>query len=1159
MKKKSLSAWWVWLFLLFLWGAPLLGKENISVKDIITLKKLGYTDQDILKELKENKVQLALKKTDIEALKKAGIGKKVIEWLIRSAPKQASPKITWNKLLAWLKEGRTVDKILLDFRQAQLPALTPKRALELIKKKAPLPILLYLKQKTLNKSNLEDLLQEKTSLPVIRILCEDLGLNWKPAPKEALALIKKGLPGNLVRKMVRGEFKGNKRKKPFIEGSHYKKEEGESGFIGYEHIGREFRIPYPKGWKALRSNKDGNIEYLFTPDLVQDPEKAIRGFTFQRIFLSTNTSFSILSLNQIAQKSHLLLISSEPGLKAITSFTPFFLGGKQGLGRDYVGRLKKKKGDFWGRMGILRDGRILYLVNYYCPLKERDKFQPIFERMAKNSRLGLPKVHQRTRKWEAHELVQKYKKSVVCVIAGTEKGWVSSGSGFIIRKDGYVVTNHHVVWNSKEKKFFTKFLIAWDASLNLKPVYAYLVGAKREYVSNLVKSLTLGGADIALLKIMEPGNYQPVRLTPLHEIALGDPVVAMGFPRVDLFVDLEKMNLSIFVTKGGIVRFNRDDKNRVKSIYTDAKITHGNSGGPCFDLNTGGVFGINTFGAWHGIETDIPQLKNLQLGDLVGYYGVIPLRYVFHEFPEFTRFPAGYDKNLTIEDRIILARDFLNQQHLSAAKRQLKKALVLDKKNSEAWMLLGVVELLSGNRKGLAYLEKSLTYNPKNLEALVFLGSLYLELKDFVKSAEYVERALEAGPDDYQVHLLRGKIYLAVKRYKEAIEEAQKADQLAAHILPEPLVLWGKALYQKGDLEEGKKKFEEAIKANPFHIPAWLGLGKYYEQKNMFEAAIIEYGKLKRKIPRAYESYEAIGRCYQKLQEYEKSYQNYAKAIELCSKSGKKLSKELLYNTSWLAFHILKKNDLALKAMVRYLNLYGLTKGSHKGHLLAAQIYQGMNRFGPAFSHYSLAYAISPKNSEVEKMGKEIRKAPLGMNDLVLLSRLGYTAPLLMNLIRVTPLAFQITKKKEVVRLAKAGIDVDVILYILKIQKERKRIGQPVTPGGDGKRENPAPSTETNNNSVVGKWRGHTILPPQGDVIVVLFFRRNGKFFMGFYHPQTWQLLLQLSGTYFCQKNRIIMDVISPQRKRIQYLYVRQGNMLKIGSQGGWDILYKIP
>jgi len=136
------------------------------------------------------------------------------------------------------------------------------------------------------------------------------------------------------------------------------------------------------------------------------------------------------------------------------------------------------------------------------------------------------------------------------------------GSGFIIKEDGIVITNNHVIANAED------ILVR--------------VGDK-EYKAKLVG--TDPYMDVAVLKMETNDKFKPVKFGDSDTARVGDWAVAIGNP----------FGLGGTVTAGIISARNRDiNLTRYDDfIQTDASINQGNSGGPLFNLK-GEVIGINT-------------------------------------------------------------------------------------------------------------------------------------------------------------------------------------------------------------------------------------------------------------------------------------------------------------------------------------------------------------------------------------------------------------------------------------------------------------------------------------------------------------------------------------------------------------------------------------
>jgi Do/DeqQ family serine protease len=141
----------------------------------------------------------------------------------------------------------------------------------------------------------------------------------------------------------------------------------------------------------------------------------------------------------------------------------------------------------------------------------------------------------------------------------------SLGSGSIVRADGVILTNHHVIDGAQEITVVTADRREWPASVLLDDPRA----------------------DLAVLKIDPKGEQLPtIAIDDATDVQVGDLVLAIGDP----------FGVGQTVTNGIISALARSDTGAnsfASFIQTDAAINPGNSGGPLVDMN-GDLIGVNT-------------------------------------------------------------------------------------------------------------------------------------------------------------------------------------------------------------------------------------------------------------------------------------------------------------------------------------------------------------------------------------------------------------------------------------------------------------------------------------------------------------------------------------------------------------------------------------
>lgn len=171
----------------------------------------------------------------------------------------------------------------------------------------------------------------------------------------------------------------------------------------------------------------------------------------------------------------------------------------------------------------------------------------------------------------AQSAYEKVSDSTVAILTfkdkiSSEENAKGQGTGIIVSSDGYIVTNSHVIGDSKT-------------------AYKYQVinNDGKKYTANVVGYDTR--TDLAVLKI-EGKNLKPVHFVKKSHLQVGEDIIAVGNPG--------GLDFQNSLTKGIVSAKDRTlDDSTVSYIQTDAAVNPGNSGGPLCNLY-GEVIGITT-------------------------------------------------------------------------------------------------------------------------------------------------------------------------------------------------------------------------------------------------------------------------------------------------------------------------------------------------------------------------------------------------------------------------------------------------------------------------------------------------------------------------------------------------------------------------------------
>lgn len=216
--------------------------------------------------------------------------------------------------------------------------------------------------------------------------------------------------------------------------------------------------------------------------------------------------------------------------------------------------------------------------------------------------------------------ISKAALSVVNIIASntsaleTYQGRINQpvvGSGIIISKDGYIVTNLHVI--NGQKKINVELD---DGQIKL----ASIIGYDQR-------------SDLAVIKISDQEKFSPIKLADSKTVRIGDNVIAIG----------NSFGLGKTFTSGIISATGRDYGNPyLELIQTDAAINPGNSGGALLN-HRGNLIGMNTkifskTGSYTGIGFALPSNKMIDVASEIIKFGKVQKSWIGDFRVKYKRF-----------------------------------------------------------------------------------------------------------------------------------------------------------------------------------------------------------------------------------------------------------------------------------------------------------------------------------------------------------------------------------------------------------------------------------------------------------------------------------------------------------------------------------------
>jgi S1-C subfamily serine protease/tetratricopeptide (TPR) repeat protein len=829
----------------------------------------------------------------------------------------------------------------------------------------------------------------------------------------------------------------------------------------YRHAGKRFVVRYPAAWQILRSLEDAEVKYTFTPEAdTSDPRDLRVGLEVS--LLVPDKSSVVAGKDSVSLLKHLmpLVRHGEPGLAEDGPIRAARLGNLDAATIRFRGTLKDRTGPFTLQAYVAQDDQLLFLVAAVAPTAEFETIRPTFEKILQESHFGRDVAARPDRSMEAREIVRRYRQSVVSVVATTD-GDGGTGSGFIVSKQGYVLTNHHVIWNDDADKPHTEFLIEWDESLKKKPVPAKLVGYKQKMSGSTFYQLW--GIDIALLQI-PAGDYEPMPLTPLADVDVGDPIVTLGFPSRGLL-----QGVSLTVTTGVVTRFNRGPGGDIETLYVDAAFTHGSSGGPCVSLVTGGVIGQNTFGADVGMTAN-----GRSLNDLLDYQGVVPIDQAMREWPTATELAVSYGgEEFDFLDAYALSRLYMGRGSLEAAEILAAYAAKQRYQSADAHSQWGTVALLKGlhvlREDGeeaaralvpdiVLHFTAALERDPGHEESLTSLAALYLQLGQYAEATTFADRAIAAAPESYQPYVIRARVALDQQRWDEALRFADRGKAVSYDVVPDAYLVAGMTHYAAGNFPAGRSEYVKASAIHPSNLDARLGVAQYFVLGRQTDAALGEFERILTDFPENPRVYAEIGDYLFNIKRFDEAVQYLKTSIGRYVSLGETPAEELFVELG-SALEQLKRTEDAIHAYVAGLSHHPGGEYAHRLNIQAAALNIAARRPGVASAHVRWAQALGTSDLLTEFLG-HFEPTNLSLEDIKMLVDLDYPPGVAIRLILSSPLDFVVQSDDDVRRLFEVERIPPALIEAILISQQQR--------AGADAREPDAPPRP--NTVLVGRW-----------------------------------------------------------------------------------------
>jgi Flp pilus assembly protein TadD len=394
--------------------------------------------------------------------------------------------------------------------------------------------------------------------------------------------------------------------------------------------------------------------------------------------------------------------------------------------------------------------------------------------------------------------------AVVVVVSIDGKGRpVGQGSGFIVREDGAVVTNYHVI------------SMAADIKIKLGMRVLDVEGVLHADPEN----------DLAIVK-MEGKGYPKVRIGDANKLRVGEKIYVIGSPQ----------GLENTISEGILSGIREVDRER-KILQMTASISPGSSGGPLFN-SSGEVVGVATFLIAETQNLNFAMPINLVVAGLAKKELVSPQDACQVDFNETAA--CWYYQGLA----------FGSAGQFDRAADAFKHSLAVDSKKTETYINLGVTYANMGKyAEALEMLTQAVKIEPDHPGALNKLGAVYGQMGKYKESLAALKKSAALKPDNPENYYGMAVTYGKMGDFPDSIEAAKEAIRLNPKYAEAHGYL-GFAYESKGMHKEAASAYKAAIRLEPDNPLPHFGLGKAYASMNERPSALEEYKVLRNLSPK---------------------------------------------------------------------------------------------------------------------------------------------------------------------------------------------------------------------------------------------------------------------------------------------------------------------
>lgn len=251
--------------------------------------------------------------------------------------------------------------------------------------------------------------------------------------------------------------------------------------------------------------------------------------------------------------------------------------------------------------------------------------------------------------------------------------------------------------------------------------------------------------------------------------------------------------------------------------------------------------------------------------------------------------------------------------------------------------------------------EDAINKDPKNVEARLLLGGLYLSLKLYPKAVTQYEYVLKVQPNNMEAPVYLGAAYTEMKEYDKAVKFFESLVKNEDYTTPHLAYYYiGRARSeQKGPVFEKAmlKAYQKSVELKPEFVDGVLAIGSYYAQKGEEQKALAIYKKFQKEQGPSAKIAEVLSQLYVENEQYDLAFEQY-QILEDSSEAN------LNVKLKMALILIERKNFKA--AATKLEDILAEAPESDKVRFYLAAVYEETKEFDKALAQFNKVPATSP-------------------------------------------------------------------------------------------------------------------------------------------------------------------------------------------------------